>query len=60
MAIFQLNYAHATGESTLSVEPVCLADAGVQVVVGEDLQLTAQGYVKDLVHRFALASSNLF
>jgi hypothetical protein len=54
MAVFALNYAHAAGEATLSVEPVRLADAGIQVGVGEDLQLSAQGYVDDLVHRLAL------
>jgi hypothetical protein len=60
MAVFALNYAHATGVATLSVEPVCLADAGIQVFIGKHLQLSVQGDVKDLVHRLALASRNLF
>lgn len=54
MAVFALNYAHATGESALRVEPVRLSDAGIQVGVGEDLQLSAHGDVNDLVHRVAL------
>jgi hypothetical protein len=54
MAVFALNNAHAAFEPALSVEPVRLADAGIQVGVGEDLQLTPQGYVNDLVHRVAL------
>jgi hypothetical protein len=29
MTVFQLNYAHATGEPTFNVEPVCLSDAGI-------------------------------
>jgi hypothetical protein len=55
MAVFALNNAHATGESTLSVEPVRLSDAGVQVGISEDLQLSAQRDVDYLVHRLALS-----
>jgi hypothetical protein len=54
MAVFALNNAHAAFEPALSVEPVRLADAGIQVGVGEDLQLTAQGDVNDLIHRVVL------
>jgi len=54
MAVFALNYAHAASESTFSVEPVRLSDAGVQVGVGEDLPLSAQGDVDDFVHCLAL------
>ena len=54
MAVLALNDTHAAGESTFSIEPVRLLDAGIQVRVGEDLQLTAQGDVNDLIHRVVL------
>jgi hypothetical protein len=49
MSVLALNDAHAAGESTFSVEPVRLSDAGIKVGVGEDLQLSAQGDVNYLV-----------
>lgn len=54
MSVFALNDAYAAGESTLSVKSVRLANAYVQIGIGEDLQLTAPGYMNDFVHGLAL------
>lgn len=53
MTVFALNDANAAGVATLSVEPVCLADAGGQALIGKYLQLTTQSDVDDFVHGHA-------
>ena len=53
MTVFALNDANAVGVSTLSVAPVCLADAGGQALIGKYLQLAAQSDVDDSVHGHA-------
>jgi hypothetical protein len=54
MAVCALNNTNATGESTLSVEPVRLSNAGGQALVRKHLQLTMPCDVNYFVHRLAL------
>ncbi|WP_460128182.1 hypothetical protein [Pseudomonas sp. S3_A09] len=50
MTAFAFNDANAAGVSMLSVEPVCLMEAGGQAVIGKYLQFAALGDVNDFVH----------
>ena len=53
MTVFALIDANAVGVSTLSIEPVCLADAGGQALIGKYLKFAAQSDVDDFVHGHA-------